>query len=451
MKVLIATIFPYPHVGGVSTHLAALIEQLSTGNLLQGVIHGGQFKSPPFTRLAYAASWLINRDKARFRFFRSLADRLQRQIARSVSGGGPWVIHCHDPLASCARACGVPAAIVQTVHGPWSRESRMSGINPAGKTYHLIRHYEQEAFAGIDMALPVDQGQAAILTEEFGMPAERIRIIENAVDVEKLSAILIPSDSKIAATPYFIVPRRLVCKNGVEFALRALAQLDDCNARLMIAGTGPLRNSLLKLSKDLGIRSRVEFLGNVPPARLWPLMKGAEAVLVPSVPANGVIEATSLAVLEAMALHVPVIGSAIGGIADILSPAEKSNDSSYGILCRAGDPAGLARPCAPYSTGTRGKEASGRSRLSIEFSDRYGVDWWMAEILDAYQQAVENRATKVHCMERLWMMPCCDSYPHPGSLHAHLWRRGSSHAGRRSAAISTTVAIGHPVCGTMSK
>jgi glycosyltransferase involved in cell wall biosynthesis len=396
MKVLIATIFSYPHLGGASTHLTNLIEQLSTRGFFQGVIHGGHLKPSPSARFKYLASRLLNREEARYRAYQAMAVRLQQRIANAVHGDGPWIIHCHDPLASCAALrAGVPyAAIVQTVHGPWSREHQMSGKNPAGKSCQLIRQYEQESFAGIDMALPVDRGQASILTDEFKMPAERMCIIENAVNVEKLATILPQEKSRISLPNYFIVPRRLVPKNGVEFAIRALAQLKDCDVRLLIAGDGSLHNSLRKIAVDLGVRSRVEFLGSVPSARLLPLMKGAQAVLVPSVPANGVIEATSLAVLEAMALGVPVIGSAIGGIADILLPVNKPESMPYGILTPPKDAASLASAMRSVLQMEPAARNSLVDRAFIRVRDCYGVKRWIADILAAYQQALERRAAR---------------------------------------------------------
>jgi glycosyltransferase involved in cell wall biosynthesis len=379
--------FPHPHTGGASTHLANLISQLSARRMLHGLIHGGLVRPSVAERLGYLAVRCLSRDAVRLALLENRCGRLRRLIARSAAGCPDLLIHCHDPLASCAALqAGLPtAAIVQTVHGPWSREYQMSGEDPASRTSRRIRQYEEQAFAGVDLALPVDRGQAAILAEEFAMPAERMRTIENAVDLAALAAIVPAGGIQGPRKDCFIVPRRLVPKNGVEYAIRGLARLGGCEATMLVAGDGPLRNSLERLAADLGVRRRVQFLGDVPPPRLLPLIKAAGAVLVPSVPASGVVEATSLAVLEAMALGVPVIGSAIGGIADILQ------DSDCGLLVPPGDVQSLA---AAMRTVIEWEPAARRQLIQRAFArvrDRFAVERWIREIIEAYQQTAERR------------------------------------------------------------
>ena len=321
MKVLVATVMQYPHVGGASTHLAGLARELSSRAMLAGMVHGGRLSLSIGERLLSSALRLVSRDAARVRKTEAIRRNLTALVAEACDGWENGVIHCHDPLASCAalRARRRGVVVVQTVHGPWSKENQTGGTSRESDYGRLIAQFEREAFDGVDLLLPVDSGQAAILTDEHGVPRERICIVENAVDVDALARTPLPGPEASLPAEYFVVPRRLVPKNGVEFAVRAMALVNWPNAQLIVAGGGPLRGSLKSLAAELGVAGRVRFLGNVTQHDLFPLMKAARAVIVPSVPACGVVEATSLSVLEAMALGTPVIGSAIGGIAEILA------------------------------------------------------------------------------------------------------------------------------------
>jgi glycosyltransferase involved in cell wall biosynthesis len=114
------------------------------------------------------------------------------------------------------------------------------------------------------------------------------------------------------------------------------------------------------------------------------MMRAACGVIVPSVPFGGVVEATSLAVLEAMAGGVPVIGSDIGGIAEIIS----SRDLGY--LVQPGQPEAIARAMKAIhelDEGTR-TERIGRAREHVR--KEFCVSRWMTAILAAYEAAQDG-------------------------------------------------------------
>ena len=93
----------------------------------------------------------------------------------------------------------------------------------------------------------------------------------------------------------------------------ALARLhrSGMKVRLRLAGTGPLRDSLIRLTTRLGLAGFVDFLGqrdDVPA-----LMADADILALPSA-----FEGLPLVVLEAMAAGLPVVGSDIGGMREAL-------------------------------------------------------------------------------------------------------------------------------------
>jgi glycosyltransferase involved in cell wall biosynthesis len=104
---------------------------------------------------------------------------------------------------------------------------------------------------------------------------------------------------------------RFVREKGLDVLLRAMAHVD---ARLVLAGDGPLRGALEALTADLGLGGRVVFPGRVTFAELQALYAEAVLACVPSV----VGEAFGYAVAEAMAAGVPVVGAPTGAIPELL-------------------------------------------------------------------------------------------------------------------------------------
>ena len=99
---------------------------------------------------------------------------------------------------------------------------------------------------------------------------------------------------------------------------------------LYLAGIGPEKEDLERRIAQHGIEDHVHFLGGIPNHELPPILSSADAVVVPSL-----IEATSLAALEAMACERPMAVSRVGGLPEII-------DESCGVLFESANPEDLA-------------------------------------------------------------------------------------------------------------
>jgi glycosyltransferase involved in cell wall biosynthesis len=108
----------------------------------------------------------------------------------------------------------------------------------------------------------------------------------------------------------------LIRIKGFDLSIRAFAVLAQSvpSARLSIVGDGPLKNSLVQLTTELGIREQVDFVGHLPRADAMARMGEADVFLFPSWEAEGMV------VLEALAQGLPVIGLAYGGPGSMVSP-----------------------------------------------------------------------------------------------------------------------------------
>jgi colanic acid/amylovoran biosynthesis glycosyltransferase len=132
---------------------------------------------------------------------------------------------------------------------------------------------------------------------------------------------------------------RLVEKKGVEYAIRAVAQLVEqgVDATYSVVGDGPLRASLERLIAELGLSGRVNLLGALSHADVVALLAGSHIMVAPSVTAaNGDMEGIPVAIMEAMASGLPVVSTHHSGIPEIIS------DGVTGYLVPERDTAALA-------------------------------------------------------------------------------------------------------------
>jgi glycosyltransferase involved in cell wall biosynthesis len=131
-----------------------------------------------------------------------------------------------------------------------------------------------------------------------------------------------------------LVPRRLVEKNGVIYAVQAMKYLESEKVNLIVAGEGPEKE---KLVKEASNDQRVKFLGTIPHDKILLYYKMADIVLIPSITSHEIQEATSLAMLEGMACGKVVICSNIGGMREVILNGEN------GFLVPEKEPLEIAR------------------------------------------------------------------------------------------------------------
>jgi glycosyltransferase involved in cell wall biosynthesis len=190
-----------------------------------------------------------------------------------------------------------------------------------------------------------------------GIPRDHIRVIYNGVDTDYLT----PDPSLRSRTPLFIYIGRLKRYKGVDVVIRAFAQLADQTASLEIAGTGDYRPSLEQLTRELGIESRVRFLGFIPEAAKVTLLRRAWAAMLAS-PKEG----WGISNMEAAACGTPVIASDSPGIRESVVANET------GFLVPHGDLAAMADAMGKLAQSPSLVEMLGAAGRS--FAEQFGWD-----------------------------------------------------------------------------
>jgi glycosyltransferase involved in cell wall biosynthesis len=245
---------------------------------------------------------------------------------------GADVVHTHDrrtgllvrPLAPAAGARSV-----HTLHGVpdelFGRVGRQSSVEdrPASRARLL---WLEHGLLGIEALLShlgtvvVPSQALADYAIEAGFPARRIRVIPNGIPVRRREPA--PAHNPLVIGTAALLQRR----KGIDVLLRASTRLTFPH-RLVIAGDGPERRELEELARRLG--ASAEFLGFVPD-----LAERIEDLGVFVLPSRG--ENLPIAILEAMALAVPVVATRVGGVPEVIV------DGESGLLVEPEDVDGLA-------------------------------------------------------------------------------------------------------------
>ena len=169
----------------------------------------------------------------------------------------------------------------------------------------------------------------------------------------------------------------LIPRKGVRFLIDALHRLPPTiPARLLILGEGTDRPTLELQVRQLGLNGRVVMPGRVPEPDLHRAFHEANVLVLPSiVDKRGDTEGLGVVLIEAMAYRIPVIGSAIGGITDIIS------DGKTGLLVPPEDPAAIAAAIERIAT-----DPALAERLALAGSQRVRERFGWDAIIAAWQE-----------------------------------------------------------------
>ena len=150
---------------------------------------------------------------------------------------------------------------------------------------------------------------------ELGCPLEKI--VLNSYGVNELFFKCTPSfESNV-----FFAAGRFVEKKGPEFTIRSFHQIviQFPDARLYMAGDGPLLENCRQLVKSLSLEKNVFFPGVLKPEMIAGFMQKSIAFVQHSmVASSGDSEGTPVAILEASAASLPVVSTFHAGIPDVI-------------------------------------------------------------------------------------------------------------------------------------
>ncbi|MHA1938299.1 MAG: glycosyltransferase family 4 protein [Candidatus Thorarchaeota archaeon] len=175
------------------------------------------------------------------------------------------------------------------------------------------RSLEQNVFSSADRVVVTTPAMHHTVTQRYSLPRDRVNVIPNYVDTD---AFLPASELRHSPGRICFIGRLEEQKNPVAL-LEAIEGLD---VELVLVGNGPLRNRLQTEVESNGLMVRL--LGNVPHRQLPGILNSADLFVLPSL-----YEGHPKTLIEAMACGLPVIGTDVPGIREIIQHGEN------GYLC----------------------------------------------------------------------------------------------------------------------
>lgn len=364
MKVLMVSLDFPPTVGGIAAHVYELSLALSGLGHRVSVITRATRERPE------AVQQVGPLDVHRLRL-RGIAPiygwQINRFIASRLAAIRPDIVHVHGmkPLEGyCIES--VPLAYTNHTSGYLTR-IRKGGV----RRMALLRRL----FAKPRLFLAPSR---ELLEVPFAIPAAK-RYIPNGVDAGKyhfdveararLRESLGLAPDHVAA----ILTRRLVEKNGVIHFARAAARVRDPRLRAVLIGDGPEEPAVARALGE-GFSGRFHMLGARTHDEIIPYYSAGDFSVLPSL-----MEATSISGLEAMSCSLPLVGTRVGGIPDLIEPG------GNGYLCEARD----ADDMAARIDALLGQDLGRMGRRSRELvEERFAWQRIAAETARAYEEVL---------------------------------------------------------------
>jgi glycosyltransferase involved in cell wall biosynthesis len=397
-KIKVVRIIARLNVGGPAIHTVLLTRKLDSARFEGLLVHGrlghGEGDMSYLARgieehLLYLPDLQREiRPKEDLKAFISLVRLLYRER--------PDIVHTHTAKAGAiGRAAALAVSLltlrrqrlVHTFHG-----NVLDGYFSARKTW-VFRFIERTLARFTDTVVAISPLQAEELVRVHRIaPKEKIRIIRLGFDLGPFLGLVPAPAGRGGRFTVGIVGRLVPIKNHAVFLSAAAlftGRCPDIPVRFAIAGDGELREKLEARARETGIATYMDFMGW---QRDLPAVYNAFSAAV--LCSNN--EGTPVSLIEAMASGVPVVSTDVGGVRDLLgeppAPLEQGGFAACprGLLCRPGDPAGLA--AALEHLARRPEEAEKMAARARGFAEKtYGEKRLVGEIESLYEELTGRR------------------------------------------------------------
>jgi glycosyltransferase involved in cell wall biosynthesis len=338
-------------IGGTEAMLAALLERMDRNVVVSEL---ATFSGPGPVAARVAASGLR---------VRALGDGASlpvatARLARVLRGRDFHVVNAYGFKATfIARA--VRAAVDPGSHFVCGvRGLHVSELEDVDSTKaRAIVTLERLASPLVDIYDANSRGALEFLAER-GVPRRKLRYIPNGLDIAAW-----PAMSRVRTEPpdVLCVARFVPRKRHIDLIEAAESLVErGVGFRLVLVGTGPTLDAVRARARAGPAADRIEFTGALDRARVYERLAAAQIFALPSL-----WEGMAGSVMEAMASGLPVVGTRVNGIADLV------DDGRTGRLVSACQPEALADALAELLGNVSVGEqmgAAGRERIAREFS-----------------------------------------------------------------------------------
>ncbi|WP_210505615.1 glycogen synthase [Naasia sp. SYSU D00057] len=307
--------YPPEIYGGAGVHVAELVRAMR-GDLDVVVRCFGKPRDEPDTHAYLVPQQLANANP-------SLATLgVDLQIAQDA--GGADLVHSHTWYANAAGRLasmlhGIPHVV--TAHSleplrPWKAEQLGGG-------YRISSWIEREAFETADAVIAVSEGMKRDILRSYpSLDDSRVSVIYNGIDLTDWNAVeddeLLRSLGVDPDRPSVVFVGRITRQKGLPYLLRAARKLPPEVQLVLCAGAPDTPEIMAEVSDAVRVlqqeRTGVVWIDRLLPRRELSTILGAATTFV----CPSVYEPLGIVNLEAMACGAAVVGTATGGIPEVV-------------------------------------------------------------------------------------------------------------------------------------
>lgn len=328
-------------------------------------------------------------------------------LARAIAADRPDVLHLHHwsnqfafTARQTCRALGIP--FVVTPHGllhdrfliddrdrpyeqalDWRRlvwrlpDLPRLALRSRAPRRALRNYLTHQPLMSADLVIALSRAEERLLLE-LGLPAERVRVIPNGIDLDIAADPDAGAGRERWPRPVVLFIGQLKERKGWDILLRAvpglLARHPTASVVVTTHSAAP-PPEFARLSRELGIGGHLHLLHRVSEAEKARLYRAADVLCLPTR-----YEGFGLPVVEAMAAGCPVVATRLPVIDEIVT------DDHDGVLVPYNDPPALARALADLlDDPARRHRLAANGRVTVR---RYAIDRVVATLLDAYHEVL---------------------------------------------------------------
>jgi len=385
MNILMLSDVYFPRVNGVSTSIRTFAREL------QRLGHSVTIVAPAYGDADENGEFETLRLRAHGIFFdpedRLIRGSALRNAAVELAQRRWDVIHVHTPFR--AHQLGVMLRkftrrpLVETYHTyfepyakhyfPWL---------PAGPLRFIARSISRRLCREVDHLIVPTQQMKGVLNQ-YGITTPTT-IIPTGIDLDEFTggdgARFRQAQGIRADQPTLVTVSRLAAEKNIGFLLEvARALLDEFpDLAFVIAGEGPDAEALRAKGRALGLEAHLRFPGNLDRRTALLDCYRAGDVFVFASPT----ETQGLVLIEAMALGVPIVSTAVMGTATVLRDVRSARISGENVAEFAGHVAALLRSSA--------------ARAQLSAAGREDAGAWSAPVLmrktiDLYERLAQQQ------------------------------------------------------------
>jgi len=314
MKVCLVTPFPASFRGGVEKFTYSLKENLTRKKIQAEVI------SLSDTELKFIPK------SARFTISLLLLKKLlSRRDEFDIIHANAWSSFILKFLAD--------KPTIATAHGTtYGLLNGMKGMVPFHSNFYsslVTKNLERVGFKHAKKVVAVSGLTKKELINAYKINKDNISVIYNGIDINKFKKIKTDLRGNFNCEHLLFFIGRLTKQKGAEFLIKAISILKGYDINLVIAGEGPEKDDLIRLTKKLNLQDKVKFIGNVGDAKKIEFYSASDIFVFPSL-----WESFGIVLLEAMACKLPIVTTNAASIPEIVGDC--------GIITKAMDPISLA-------------------------------------------------------------------------------------------------------------